>query len=452
MDWLEVRFPGAYSKRRKRFPKAVAVRGYINQASRHNVSECLALAYLEVYTSLGIVHYVGHRKDIPRDLPIPAGSDVTDWIFNPAWVKGPVYHLVRTPTGEHDHAVFDQTGIDRRFAQPAGPGDEQKLWKRTSFEPQDARRVLALMTACGLCFPFEALDAPCWLIPDLLPERPTPSVWDEGDAALRELAYDFLPENVLLRFIGKRYAWVRDRVGECFRNEVILRPDGQPCAALVQADYTANVIRVTIRGGGDGERNRLFDIIAADLADIMEPSGGAWDAWDRPDAAGTKDAVAPDRDLPWAPHIDQVNIVTSHGGAPVEIRHGSHDFTARDISRSTVVLGEVRDSVVKSIAQIPTEKDDRLQQLKPLLEELTELLAREAPEAGVSAQNAAEALEEVEAIATETRKGLGERVLGTVRKTLFTLKGMAEQFEKFPAIAEKYQALVTRIAGFFTEP
>ena len=283
LQWLEKQLPDRPAKRGRRSHKALEVRQYVAEAGKYDLSKELALAYLEVYTSLGIVHYVGHRTDLRPRRDIPSGSEVMDWAFNPAWVKGPVYHLVRTPTGEHDSAVLDENGVARRFAQPVERGDERPLWKRLSFEREDSRRILALMAACELCFPFEVDGSRRHLIPDLLPERETLSRWTDRDATRRELAYEFLPENVLLRFIGRRYGWVRDRVGECFRNEVVVRPVDQPSAALVQADYTKSMVSVTVCGGNADQQRTLLDCVANDLADIMQPSTGRWPA---PDALG----------------------------------------------------------------------------------------------------------------------------------------------------------------------
>ena len=84
---------------------------------------------------------------------------------------------------------------------------------------------------------------------------------------------------------------------------------------------------------------------------------------------------------------------------------------ARDIVGSTINLGEIRDTTITSINAMPTG-DDTADQLKPLLEKLTELLSG-AVEEGVDEQVAADALDDVKTIADAVdEKMLQEKMPG----------------------------------------
>lgn len=127
----------------------------------------------------------------------------------------------------------------------------------------------------------------------------------------------------------------------------------------------------------------------------------------------------------------------------------SRRVAARDITSSTVNLGDLKDSVVKSIAQLPTQSNDTAEQLKPLLEQLTELLSR-APEQGVDQQVAADALEEVKTLADAARKPDEGVFLPTVRKTLRTLRGFAAELKSVPAVAGQFAGYVEQIGKLIT--
>jgi len=127
----------------------------------------------------------------------------------------------------------------------------------------------------------------------------------------------------------------------------------------------------------------------------------------------------------------------------------SRQVRARDIVGSTINLGDIKDSVVKSIARMPAQSDETAGQLKPLLEKLTELLST-APDQGVEPEVAKDALDEVKAIADAAQQPKANRFAGAVRKTLRTLRGIAEELKGAPAVATQFKGYVDQIGDLMT--
>ena len=122
---------------------------------------------------------------------------------------------------------------------------------------------------------------------------------------------------------------------------------------------------------------------------------------------------------------------------------------ARDIIGSTVNLGDIKDSVVKSVGRISAQSGETAGQLKPLLKKLVELMS-DAPDQGVEPQVAAEALEEVKTLADAAHKPHASGFLPTIRKTLRTLRGFAEDLQSVPTIAAQFKGYVDQIGELIT--
>lgn len=147
------------------------------------------------------------------------------------------------------------------------------------------------------------------------------------------------------------------------------------------------------------------------------------------------------------------NVVVQTGNRPEVSRmtDNTKNFKSGDITNANVNIcfGDIKDSVVKSFAQMPVQADETAAKLKPLLEKLTELLS-EATGQGVDEQVAAEALEQVKVIADAAQKRDEGGFLPTVRKTLRTLRGFSEDLKSVPEIATQYMGYVNAIAALLS--
>ncbi len=121
-------------------------------------------------------------------------------------------------------------------------------------------------------------------------------------------------------------------------------------------------------------------------------------------------------------------------------------FIGGHVTGSNINLGDLYGVVMKCIGSAPPHATAERAQAIKLIEELAALL-RDAPQAGVSPDVAGEAMREVQAVAEAAAKAADAGVLGTVKRTLRTLKGFADEFAPFPAIAEKYRTIVEQIGA-----
>lgn len=205
--------------------------------------------WLKMLRNLGVVHYVGDDPIVQRR----DESVLTDLIFNPLWVKGPVYAIIR------DARLSDTRGVFRRAdllpylnkCRQECPADEP--WRQLNFDERDARVVLALMRVCGLVFDVRGKDGlpEGYLVADQLPRSGPPSggdAWGQWeDPREATLSYEFLPESLLMRFIGKWYPQVVRPSCGMFRDAVWVGLEDAGTEALVRADVLGRRITISVR-------------------------------------------------------------------------------------------------------------------------------------------------------------------------------------------------------------
>jgi GTPase SAR1 family protein len=162
---------------------------------------------LRVLKSLGLIHWIGdHLKD--QDVRF---NPVRFRVFNPRWVKTPVYRVIRAAQVDHWCGWITNETLDRLLPchDAALSGDEpvmakDTLFDRLRFTATDRDWVMQLMKTAELIFPVSrAGEHKGWLIPDKL------FSWDGTDdkraqrsTSLR-FTTSFLPGRVLLRFLAK---------------------------------------------------------------------------------------------------------------------------------------------------------------------------------------------------------------------------------------------------------
>jgi hypothetical protein len=139
-----------------------------------------------------------------------------------------------------------------------------------------------------------------------------------------------------------------------------------------------------------------------------------------------------------------VNNIEVHGDLHMSPDQ-SRNINARDINNSSINLGEIHDSVVTSIQQIPPDHNGiDTKELKEALEQLTDLLKSAVAE-GVDEQVAADAMGEVKALADAAAQPRDNIVLGAIKKTMRTLRGFAKELAQVPALAKKFVEFVDHI-------
>ena len=406
-------------------------------------------------------------------------------ILNAKWVTDGVYSIVNHAKLKQDHGVLDCDAL----------GDI--LVDAKAYPPDRRAFIVDMMRRFDLCFDFPDSNRRRVLIPELLPKNePKGLPWEAKEALRFEYHYKVLPGGLLPRFIV-RANHLLGKPPIYWRSGVELSVEN--CRALIRGDTQLGRVFITIIEGAravPGQRRRALSVVRDHLRAIhatiprIEPVEKV-PLPDRPDIVADYETLlkmeAAGRDDYWPegadhaypvrelldgvedardPAVQERREAVLARGRPADVRAGiyaekaffagdthvtsdqSRNVNARDIIGSVVNLGEIKDSVVKSIARMPVQTDERAAQLKPLLEKLTDLLS-EAPEQGVNEQVAAEALEEVKTIAEAAQKPDEGGFMPTVRKTLRTLRGFAGELESVPKLATQFMGYVNAIAALF---
>ena len=171
---------------------------------------------LGLLSALGSAHWLGNMPEIMRRNP----WGIKDMVFNPEWVKRPVYDLLwRAAPHEAQAGFLTDRQVQEVLAVRSGNPRGTDLYERTAFTEEDRGRVLELMKACRLIF--DSPHEPGILVPDLLETARLPD--DEVVPQGWRYSAEFLPEKVLLRFIAQQYRAIDTRTGHCFRNRVTWR-------------------------------------------------------------------------------------------------------------------------------------------------------------------------------------------------------------------------------------
>ncbi|MGD9692126.1 MAG: COR domain-containing protein, partial [Phycisphaerales bacterium] len=255
MEGIESRFdpeatttPGSNEDARKQIGWDVFTEMFTSSGSSADYARIVGT----VFRSLGIVHFVTD-DEIVRDT-----RGTTSLIFNPMWLKGPVYTLLRTPSEAHKGGMISPENVATvmRPDAPYGtddPDEKASLWRRLSFTADDRARVIDLMRSCEIVFDVEERGnvRGSIIVPDLLQtsegKGPPHSITAKG-----EIRLEYLPTNLLARLMGR---WndrlVRDR--SCSVYDAQFSSGDRRLRARVRTDTEESVIQVDIWAGEDGK-------------------------------------------------------------------------------------------------------------------------------------------------------------------------------------------------------
>lgn len=218
--------------------------------------------WLATLRSLGVIHWVGDFDRVPLDHP---GIEHT--LFNPEWVKKPIYNLIQTPQGQNERGKLTA----KQFAQ-----------RLAGLNPDQNRAVRELALACRVAY--SIIDARTGqtsgeiLVPDLLETRWSgPDGWS-GEILRQHIGLPFLSDRCLFRFIAAHYNEVDDPQVNCWRNKIVLTKSWPGCAVMVQSevDPPGGVwprLSVTIRGGSADGRKIVMDAVRRELEQTIRAEG-----------------------------------------------------------------------------------------------------------------------------------------------------------------------------------
>lgn len=217
--------------------------------------------WLKRLRDLGTAHWVGDLAEIS----LGTETRIKRGVFNPAWVKLPVYEVIQTPQGQHDRGWVQLGALEQRLAR--WNQDERDLIRR-------------LMTACGLaCEVVDRMLPNGILVPDLLEARGDGHLEDwRGPEVQRTLIrLPFLPERAFLRYVASKYASIADRRRNCWRDQVEMTTTtmGQTCSVLVQSHVCPGngqqpFVLIAVKGGDGTSRRVLADRVCDELIEIFK--------------------------------------------------------------------------------------------------------------------------------------------------------------------------------------
>ncbi len=215
--------------------------------------------------NLGIVHWVGDLAETPARY-----TDLQWLVFNPEWVRPPVYKVVRSSgPEERKHGRIDWNRLRQLLPTRPEPINEGNLYQRLPFTDLDRGKIQMLMCACRLAFPIHNYSG--LLIPDLL-RKADPPRWGaefHTEMLCRTLDFHFLPERVFLRFIADSFEQLDKQRPYCTRNELELHTN-EECKknvrALVHCDLspvngTDPMIQVAIHGSDETDHLGVLNMI-----------------------------------------------------------------------------------------------------------------------------------------------------------------------------------------------
>jgi len=184
-------------------------------------------------------------------------------VLNPHWVTEGVYRIINSPFLAEQKGILDTGRLPYVLNEEKTKTEayDQKLPEVTYNNPEQLY-ILSLMKQFELCF---RLDDGKILIPDLL-KKETPDIdIEERDALRYLLRYDFLPLNVISRFMVRMH---RDIDGSLmWRTGVVLQDRDLGVRAVVKADEDEREIAILV----SGKRKRdYFSVIRKTLREIND--------------------------------------------------------------------------------------------------------------------------------------------------------------------------------------
>ncbi len=251
-DWLNVK---------NQLEAATAERNYIDRqrfldiCEKNDVTDPVAQQTLLKYLdNLGVVlHFPNLRLQ-------------AFFVLDPHWVTIGVYKIINSPSIVDGILTEDKLdyilNVEEQKTEEYDPNKDKKL----RYSPDEQLYLVSIMEEFELLYDYAKGK---WLVPDLLPkELKNKPEWNESEAVVFIMDYDFLPPNVMSRFIIRMKSDVRD-LAKVWRTGVVLENPTYKCSALVTADLDKQRIRISVNGEAHRKRE-YFSTIRHTLCDIQE--------------------------------------------------------------------------------------------------------------------------------------------------------------------------------------
>lgn len=233
---------------------------FVSECKAHNITDQQQQKYLTILHHLGAVHWVGCLPEIASGM----NPEMHEVVFNPVWVKRPVYDLVQSPATTHEAGLVRRKTLNRLIPAPRdGNQFSEELYLRLPFRERDRENIISLMLACRVAFRVDRLPGIVdgILIPDLLRSLDSRELsdWENVEnLAHVEWDFDFLSERLFFRLLAGHYHEVRVPKRDCHRNEAIFslpNEDTKMCRVLVQTSISPS--------HGEMPRLRIFSSSAS---------------------------------------------------------------------------------------------------------------------------------------------------------------------------------------------
>jgi hypothetical protein len=244
------------------------------------VPESLQTGYLRVLRALGYLLWVGDVHEMAGGVP----SDAANKVFNPTWVRRPVYELIRE-NSMHTAGLMSAAQLKERLpTRIDGCPDADYVYQQHPFDDNDRSEIRILMGAARV----GVLIGDGILLPDLLDDSYHHSSEMAGckaeEVTVRELRLPFLTDRVFNRVIGRRYENVPERRSKHLtRYEIVFDHEYAmgKCRAMVQsfvcpADGSLPYLKIFLHADPDNDRLRdrlLEDIQETFLGIIADETG-----------------------------------------------------------------------------------------------------------------------------------------------------------------------------------
>jgi internalin A len=212
------------------------------------------IALLQYLNSLGIV------------LHFPNLHLQQFYVLDPHWVTIGIYKIINSPTITdgllHEHSLDFILNTEVQKKEEYDPNRDKKI----TYSNDEQMYLVNIMEQFELLYTY---DERRYLVPDLLPkELPHQVAFNSANAIIFNMDYDFLPPNVISRFILRMKDDILD-LNSVWRTGVHLENKNFSCKALVTAD--TDVRRISIMVNGLEHRKReYFSVIRQTLWNIND--------------------------------------------------------------------------------------------------------------------------------------------------------------------------------------
>jgi len=244
---------------------------------KNGLADSLTDVAVAIGHNLGLLHTVSARK------LLRPGDPLRDFVFNPMWVRGPAYRVIREGLGAGPPGVLSWAQLETLLPLHGPSPKANTLWERREFTAADRLMLIELLLSCELMFDVHrGYRTAHYLVPDHLTPRLTGALPD-GDYVWKRI-FEWIPESAFGRILGRLHQQVaRGDAASLWRDEITVAvgrarvtvrycPEGLP--NTVDTSVGAALF-VAVTGCTQNEAIRLLDLVDAEVRAVLgEPAIG----------------------------------------------------------------------------------------------------------------------------------------------------------------------------------